>query len=66
MNTLKEKASGRLKLIEYLASTTTWGVEKRNLRYLYLGYVKSDIDSALPLQEITTRQAKEPIDRVHN
>ena len=57
MNTLKEKASRRLKVIKYLASTTTWGAGKRNLRQIYLGYMKSAIDYALPLQEIATRQA---------
>ena len=65
MNNLKEKASKRLNLIKHLASTT-WGAGKRTLRQLYLGYVRSAIDYALPLQEIATRQAKEPIDRVQN
>ena len=42
-----------LKIKNYL------GAGKRTLRQVYLGYVRSAIDYALPLKEIATRQAKE-------
>ena len=65
MNNMKEKASKRLNLIKRLASTT-WGANKGTLRQLYLGYVRSAMDYALPIQEIATKQAKEPVDRIQN
>ena len=65
MNDVKEKASKRLNLIKRLASTT-WGASKGTLRQLYLGYVRSAMDYALPIQEIATKQAKEPVDRIQN
>ena len=37
VDSLKEKASRRLRLIKRLA-TTTWGANKETLRNLYLGY----------------------------
>ena len=65
MNNLKVKATKRLNLIKRLA-TTTWGANKRTLRQLYLGYVRSAMDYALPLQSIASKAPTEALDRVQN
>ena len=65
MSNLKNKASKRLNLLKRLASTT-WGADKSTLRRLYLGYIRSAMDYALPLQNIAPMQAKTSLDRVQN
>ena len=62
---LKTKASNRLNLIKRLA-TTSWGASKKTLRQLYLGYVRSAMDYALPLQTIASKAPTEALDRVQN
>ena len=65
MSNLKNKASKRLNLLKRLSSTT-WGSDKTTLRRLYLGYIRSAMDYALPLQNIAPAQAKLSLDRVQN
>ena len=48
---LKEKSTRRLKIVKRLASTN-WGADKSTLRQLYIGYVRSVLESNLPLQAI--------------
>ena len=62
---LKNKASRRLNLVKCLA-TTTWGANKTTLRQIYLGYVRSAMDYALPIQAIASKSTKESLDRVQN
>ena len=62
---LKNKASRRLNLVKCLA-TTTWGANKATLRQIYLGYVRSAMDYALPIQAIASKSTKESLDRVQN
>ena len=62
---LKDKASRRLNLVKRLA-TTTWGADKSTLRQLYLGYVRSAMDYALPIQAIASKNTSAPLDRIQN
>ena len=48
---LKEKSTRRLEIVKRLASTN-WGADKSTLRQLYIGYVRSVLESNLPLQAI--------------
>jgi len=63
MNSLKEKASKRLWLIKRLA-TTTWRANKETLRNLYLGYVRSSMEQALPLQAVASIETASSLDTV--
>ena len=65
MNSLKEKASRRLNLVKRLA-TTTWGADKTTLRQIYLGYVRSAMDYAQPLQAIASKSTADSLDKVQN
>ena len=65
MSNLKTKAAKRLNLLKRLA-TTSWGASKLTLRQLYLGYIRSAMDYALPLQNIASKQATQTLDRVQN
>ncbi|MCG8431297.1 MAG: hypothetical protein MJA29_09010, partial [Candidatus Omnitrophica bacterium] len=65
MNSLKVKATKRLNLIKHLA-TTSWGADKQTLRQLYLGYVRSIMEYALPLQTITSKTISSSVDKVQN
>ena len=65
IDSLKEKASRRFRLIKRLA-TTTWGANKETLRNLYLGYVRSAMEQALPLQAIASKRATSSLDTVQN
>ena len=65
MNSLKEKAKRRLGLIKRLA-TTTWGANKGTLRQLYLGYVRSAMEYALPLQSVASKTTIKSLDAVQN
>ena len=65
ISTLKEKACRRLNLIKRLA-TTTWGADKSTLRHLYLGYVRSAMDYALPIQTVSSKRASASLDKIQN
>ena len=65
MQSLKEKASKRLNLVKTLA-TTTWGANKSALRQIYLGYVRSALDYALPIQAAASESTRESLDKVQN
>ena len=65
MDSLKEKAGRRLRLIKRLA-TTTWGANKETLRNLYLGYIRSAMEYALPLQAIASKRTTSSLDTVQN
>ena len=65
MESLKDKARRRLQLIKRLA-TTTWGANKETLRNLYLGYVRSALEQALPLQSIASKTTAASLDSVQN
>ena len=65
MSNLKSKATKRLSLLKRLA-TTSWGASKLTLRQLYLGYIRSAMDYALPLQNIASKQTTQTLDRVQN
>ena len=65
MNSLKEKASRRLNLVKRLA-ITTWGADKTTLRQIYLGYVRSAMDYAQPIQAIASKSTADSLDKVQN
>ena len=65
MDSLKAKARKRIRLIKKLA-TTTWGANKGTLRQMYLGYVRSAMEYALPLQSIASKTAIKSLDSVQN
>ena len=65
IQSLKEKASRRLNLVKCLA-TTTWGANKSTLRQIYLGYVRSAMDYALPIQAAASKTMRESLDKVQN
>ena len=65
VDSLKEKANRRLRLIKRLA-TTTWGANKETLRNLYLGYVRSAMEQTLPLQAIASKRTTSSLDIVQN
>ena len=65
IESLKEKASRRLNLVKTLA-TTTWGANKTTLRQIYLGYVRSAMDYALPIQAAASESVRESLDKVQN
>ena len=65
ISSLKEKACRRLNLIKRLA-TTSWGANKSTLRHLYLGYVRSAMDYALPIQTISSKTARASLDKIQN
>ena len=62
---LKDKASRRLNLIKCLA-TTSWGAHKSTLRHVYLGYVRSVMDYAMPIQAVASKSTRESLDKVQN
>ena len=65
LQNLKNKANRRLNLVKCLA-TITWGANKTTLRQIYLGYVRSAMVCALPIQAIASKSTKESLDRVQN
>ena len=65
MKSVKKKANNRLKLLKKLASTS-WGADKRTLRQLYLGYVRSTLDYTLALQSISSKSTRLSLDKVQN
>ena len=62
---LKEKSTRRLKIVKRLASTT-WGADKSTLRQLYIGYVRSVLESNLPLQAISSDTTLKSLDHVES
>ena len=52
-------------IIKRLA-TTTWGANKETLRNLYLGYVRSAMEHALPLQAVASKRTTSSLDTVQN
>ena len=62
---LKEKATKRLKIGKRLASTK-WGADKSTLRQLYIGYVRSVLESNLPLQSISSDTTLKSLDQVES
>ena len=65
LQNLKDKASKRLNLVKCLA-TTKWGANKSTLRHIYLGYVRSAMDYALPIQAIASKANRESLDKIQN
>ena len=65
MNSLKVKASRRLNIVKHLA-TTSWGADKKTLRQIYLGYVRSAMDYSLTIQAVASKSAAESLDKVQN
>ena len=60
-----DKASRRLNLIKCLA-TTSWGAHKSTLGHVYLGYVRSVMDCAMPIQAVASKSTRESLDKVQN
>ena len=65
MEKLKQKATNRLKIVKRLASSK-WGANKKNLRQMYLGYVRSVLEQHLALQSISSTSQQQKIDKVQN
>ena len=65
MQKMKEKSSRRLKIIKRLASTQ-WGANKKTLRQLYIGYVRSTMEYNLALQSIASKTTQATFDRVES
>ena len=62
---LKRKSNKRLALIKRLASSD-WGSNMSTLRSLYIGYVRSTLDSNMSLQITWSNSRKEEINKVQN
>ena len=62
---LGNKSTRRLKILKRLASTQ-WGTDKRTLRQLYLGYVRSTLESNLPLQVLSSDTSQTTLDRIES
>ena len=62
---LKTKATRRLKLIKKLSSTT-WGADKRTLRNLYLGYVRSALEYGAALLTTCSKDNQNSLDKIQN
>ncbi|XP_055861377.1 uncharacterized protein LOC129921966 [Biomphalaria glabrata] len=65
MADLKEKASQRLNIIKHLAGTS-WGAEKKTLRQLYTGYVRSVMDNCLSIQVAANKTYQSSLDTIQN
>ena len=65
MRNLKEKSTRRLKIVKKLASTQ-WGADKKTLRQLYMGYVRSVMEYNLPLQSIASKTTQSSLDKVES
>ena len=62
---LCQKSTRRLKILKRLASTQ-WGADKNTLRQLYLGYVRSVLESNLPLQTLSSDTAQASLNRIES
>ena len=65
MEKLKQKATSRLKIVKRLASSK-WGSNKKTLRQMYLGYVRSVLEQHLALQSISSPSQQQHLDKVQN
>ena len=65
MKKLSEKSTRRLKIIKRLASTI-WGADKKTLRQLYIGYVRSSMEYNLPLQAISSDTTQKNLDKIES
>ena len=62
---LKTKATRRLKLLKKLSSTD-WGSDKRTLRNLYLGYVRSALEYGAALMTTCSKANQTSLDKIQN
>ena len=62
---LKTKANRRLKLLKKL-SGTDWGSDKRTLRNLYLGYVRSALEYGAALMTTCSKANQGTLDKIQN
>ena len=62
---LGTKSTRRLKILKRLASTQ-WGADKKTLRQLYLGYVRSTLESNLPLQALSSDTSQATLDKIES
>ena len=62
---LRAKATRRLKLVKKLSSTD-WGSDKRTLRGLYLGYVRSALEYGAALMTTCSRANQTSLDKIQN
>ena len=65
IESLKDKARKRLGLIKRLA-TTEWGADKMTLRQMYLGYIRSALEYAQPIQTAASKSTTESLDKLQN
>ena len=65
LESLKDKASKRLRLVKRLA-TTSWGADKLTLRQIYLGYIRSALEYAQPIQTAASKSTTDNLDKVQN
>ena len=65
MEKVKHKSTRRLNIVKRLA-TTQWGADKKTLRQLYIGYVRSTMEYNLPLQSISSDTAQSSLDKVES
>ena len=62
---LRAKANRRLKLVKKLSSTD-WGSDKRTLRGLYLGYVRSALEYGAALMTTCSKANQTTLDKIQN
>ena len=62
---LKRASETRLRLVKRLAGTT-WGAEKRVLRQLYIGYIRSKLDYCSPIQNVAPKTSLQELDKVQS
>ena len=65
MEKVKRKSTQRLNIVKRLA-TTQWGADKKTLRQLYIGYVRSTMEYNLPLQSISSDTTQTSLDKVES
>ena len=65
MEKVKHKSTRRLNIVKRLA-TTQWGADKKTLRQLYIGYVRSTMEYNLPLQSISSDTTQASLDKVES
>ncbi|MCP4271485.1 MAG: reverse transcriptase-like protein, partial [Gammaproteobacteria bacterium] len=65
LDSLKDKASKRLRLVKRLA-TTSWGADKMTLRQIYLGYIRSALEYAQPIQTAASKSNLDSVDKIQN
>ena len=65
MQKLKNKSARRLNIVKRLASTQ-WGANKKTLRQLYIGYVRSTMEYNLALQSISSDTTQSSLDKVES